>query len=91
MYFVSKTAQVELKSGRVQAPALHSLAAHDLPRRAHRRAHGVAAQIEFESKVWKQSIMFQFQAPSSKRFQHGFHRVNPHRPAMVNGRLGSTW
>jgi hypothetical protein len=31
--------------------------------------HGVAAQVEIESKIRKQFMIFQFQAPSSRRFQ----------------------
>jgi len=36
----------------------------------------VAAQVEFETKVRKQSIICQFQALSSRRFQIGFDSVN---------------
>jgi hypothetical protein len=40
----------------------------------------VAAQVEIESETWKQVIIFQVQAPNSRRFQRGFERVNLHRP-----------
>jgi len=40
---------------------------------------GVAAQVEFESKVCKRSMIFQYQGLGSRRFQLGFDMVNQHR------------
>ena len=45
--------------------------------------HGVAAQVEIESKTCKHFIIFQFQALSSRCFERGFDRVNLHRPTMA--------
>ena len=45
--------------------------------------HGVAAQVEFESKIRKWFITFQFQVLSSRRFQRWFDRVKLHRPTMA--------
>jgi hypothetical protein len=41
---------------------------------------GVAARVDFDSKVRKQVIILWSQAIRSRRFQRGFHRVNLHRP-----------
>jgi len=41
----------------------------------------VAAQVEIESIFLKRSVIFQFRALSSRRFQRGFDRFNMHRPA----------
>jgi hypothetical protein len=49
--------------------------------------HGVATQVEFESKICKQYITLQLQAFRSRRFQHGFRRVNLHRLTTVNVEL----
>jgi hypothetical protein len=43
---------------------------------------GVAAQLKFESKNWKQYITLHFQELSSRRFQLGFHGVDLHRPTL---------
>ena len=53
-----------------------------LRQRGQHASHGVSAQDEIESKTWKQIIMFQSQALSSRRCQRGFDRVNPHCPTM---------
>jgi hypothetical protein len=45
-------------------------------------AHGVAAHVEFESKVRKRFHMFKVQALRFRRFQHGFDRFNLHRLTM---------
>ena len=50
--------------------------------RAGGRALHVAAQAQFESEVLRRFIILQFQELSSKRFQHGFHRFNLHRPTF---------
>jgi len=34
----------------------------------------LAAQVEFESKLWTRSIIYLFQEHTSRRFQHGVHR-----------------
>jgi hypothetical protein len=44
---------------------------------------GLAAQVEFESRIGKQIILFEVQALSSRRFQHAFHRFNLHRLTLV--------
>jgi hypothetical protein len=56
-----------------------------LPWEARRRrpAHGVAAQVESESKTRNWIIKFQCQALSSRHLQRGFQRVNLHRPTMA--------
>jgi len=41
-----------------------------------RRVLGVAAQLDFESKIVNQFISFQFQALNFWRFQHVFESVN---------------
>jgi hypothetical protein len=53
-------------------------------------SRGVAAQLEIESNVKNQFISFQFHALNSRRFQHGFDRVNLHRPteAAQEQRIG---
>ena len=67
-------------------PTLHVTKQQVVSRGPHHRpaaaeAHlGVATQVEFESKTSKLFIIFQFQALSSRRFQHGFHRFDLHRP-----------
>jgi len=43
-------------------------------------ALGVAAQAEFESKVWRRFNTVKFQALSSRRLQHELHGFNLHRP-----------
>jgi len=50
----------------------------------HHSLHDVAAQIEFESKVFKRITILYFQALDSRRFQRGFQRINLHRPTMKN-------
>jgi len=47
-----------------------------------------AAQAGSESKMCKQSIILQFQALSSRRFQLGFDRVNLHRPTLSSAASG---
>jgi len=49
----------------------------------HSPLHHVAAQVEIESKVLKRSIISQFQAMRSRRFQRGFDRVHLHRPTII--------
>jgi len=49
VYFVSETAQVELKSGRVKAPAQRATHGQVLCH-GTRQAHGVAAHVDFETK-----------------------------------------
>jgi hypothetical protein len=44
----------------------------------------VAAQIEFESKVREQFLMFWFQVLRSRRFQLGFYGVNLLRPTLTS-------
>ena len=51
------------------------------PRRTFLR--GVAAQVEFESKILKQCITLELLGLTSRRFQLGFHRVNLHRPTVA--------
>jgi hypothetical protein len=53
---------------------------HSWGRELYKLPLSVAAQAEFESKIWMQSIFFVFQALSARRFQRGFDRVNLHRP-----------
>jgi hypothetical protein len=43
----------------------------------------VAAQDEFESKVRRRFIILYVQALSSRRYQHGYHGVNMHRPTVT--------
>jgi len=43
----------------------------------------LAAQVKIESKVRKRFIILQFQAHGSRRFQHGFDRVNLLRPTLM--------
>jgi hypothetical protein len=40
---------------------------------------GVVVQVEFESNIRKQLIIYTFQALTSKHFQCGFGRFNLHR------------
>jgi len=42
--------------------------------------HAVAAQVEIESKSLKQMTVLQLQVLDYRRFQHGFDRINMHRP-----------
>ena len=50
---------------------------------------GLAAQVEFESKIRKQIIVFEFQALSSRCFQLGSHRFNVHRLTQVHHGCGA--
>jgi len=56
-----------------------------------RKHRGVAAQVEFESKIeakLEAIYHINFQALSSRRLQHGVHRVNLHCPTEVLGHGG---
>jgi hypothetical protein len=46
-------------------------------------ARAVTAQVEFESRSWKQYNAVYFQALSYRRFQLGFDRVNLNRPTVL--------
>jgi len=80
VYFGSARAQVELKSGRVLAPAadlrllhldgaascVHRHLVREQCAHGHVAAQGVAALVEFESKIRKLSITLQLQVLCSR-------------------------
>jgi len=49
-------------------------------------ARCVAAKLNLKAKVESSISLFQFQVLGSRRFQHGFDRVNVHRPTDQLGR-----
>ena len=56
-----------------------------LPGTPSGHAPDVAAQVEFDSRILKQFIIFGCEEISSRRFQVGFDRVNLHRPTQMGG------
>jgi len=62
-------------------------AARARPTRHTHRNRGVAAQVTIESTIRKQFLVLWFQALGSRRFQHGFVRLNLHRPAVASDEL----
>jgi hypothetical protein len=63
--------------------ALRALLGDEIALELEVRRRDKAAQVEFETKVCKLSIILQFQALSSRLFQLGFDRVNLHRPTVT--------
>jgi len=56
--------------------------------RRPQRILGIAAQVELKAKLESSSSYFRFNTLSSRRFQHGFDRVNLHRPTFAAASSG---
>ena len=82
-------APLRLQLEQVLLPRAERRQLQDLARRVH--LLGVAAQVKFESRSWKQFIIFQFQVLSSWRLQRGFDRFDLQRPTLAAASASSTY